>query len=192
MAPPWISLEEVSQGASTACSVFGFWIEVIGPCFILSYDPVAKIRFILVARQKISWNVKPGQFLVVSYVSWDPSSGNILHTIDSQNCLNWTIAYTHFPGNASQVSPFVAHDQIVHSFGSFIVGGLFWSPRPLIISNALPTPLKFSSPYFHSAIGRGLLKCIHEVIMDFILYFQISSKFKMKIIMKTHSLDLKI
>jgi hypothetical protein len=32
----------------------GYWIEVIDPCFILSYDPVDKIRFILVAREKIS------------------------------------------------------------------------------------------------------------------------------------------
>jgi hypothetical protein len=45
----------VSQGASTACSVFVlFWIEVMEPCFILCYDPVDKIRSILVARQKIS------------------------------------------------------------------------------------------------------------------------------------------
>jgi hypothetical protein len=53
--------------------------------------------------------------------------------------------YTHFTSNASHVSPSVALAQIVHSYGSFIIGGLFWSR---IISSALPDPLKFSSPFF--------------------------------------------
>jgi hypothetical protein len=46
----------VNQGAQTACSVFffEFWIEAMDTCFILSYDPVDKIRFTLVARQNIS------------------------------------------------------------------------------------------------------------------------------------------
>jgi hypothetical protein len=59
---------------------------------------------------------------------WDPSSGNLWHAIDSQICLNLTKAYTNFSSNDSEVLPSVAHDQIVHSFGSFIVGGLFWPP----------------------------------------------------------------
>jgi hypothetical protein len=29
--------------------LFGFWIEVIDPCFMLIYDPVDKSRFIIVA-----------------------------------------------------------------------------------------------------------------------------------------------
>jgi hypothetical protein len=54
----------------------------------------------------------------------------------------------------------------MHSFGSFIVGGLLWPPRLLIISNAIPDQQPIS---FHSALGRGLLpKCIHEVFMDFL------------------------
>jgi hypothetical protein len=57
--------EGVGQGASIACSVF-FWIEVMDTCLILSYDPIDKIRFILVARQTITWNVEPGPFLVRS------------------------------------------------------------------------------------------------------------------------------
>jgi hypothetical protein len=101
----------------------------------------------------------------------------------SVNCLGTHLAETfyqkqlpvlnqslyHFPSNASQVSPSVAHDQIVHSFGSFIVGGLFWPPRTLIISNALSVPLYLSSPCCHSAIGRRILpKCIHKVSIDFL------------------------
>jgi hypothetical protein len=77
---------------------FLFWIEVMDPCFILSYVPVDKIRLFLVAGQEISWNIKPGSFLVVSRLSGDPSSGNLWHAIDiSQNFLNWTKAYNHFP-----------------------------------------------------------------------------------------------
>jgi hypothetical protein len=138
-----------NQCASSACSFLWILVKLMNPCFILSYNPVDKIRFILVARQKISWNVKPGPFLVVSQLSGDSPSGNLWHAIAiSQNCLNWTKAYTHFLCNA-QVSPPVAHDQIVHSFGRFIVGGLFWPPMPLtIISNALPAPLEVNSPFF--------------------------------------------
>jgi hypothetical protein len=36
-----------------------------------------KIRFILVGRGKISFNVKLGPFLVVNQLSWDPTSGNL-------------------------------------------------------------------------------------------------------------------
>jgi hypothetical protein len=45
----------VSQGASTAFSVgfFGFRIEVLNPYFVLIYDPVDQIWFILVVRQKL-------------------------------------------------------------------------------------------------------------------------------------------
>jgi hypothetical protein len=122
-----MSSEGVSQGASTACSViFLFLIEVIDPCFIPRYDPVHKIK---------------------------PSSGNLWHAKDiSQNCLNWTKSYTHFPRNALHVSASVAHDYIVHSFGSFIVGGLFWPPTPLIISDALPANLKFSRTHFFTLL----------------------------------------
>jgi hypothetical protein len=118
----------------------------------------------------LCWNFKPGLFLVVSQLSGEPSSGNLWLAIDiSQNCLNWTKAYIHFPSNASQVSPSVAHDQNVHSFGSFIVGGLFLPPRLLIIFNALPAPFKFSSLFFPSAIARGLLpEWIHKVFIDFL------------------------
>jgi hypothetical protein len=147
MAPFWISLEGVRQDASTACSVFGILYKSDG----LSYDPVDRNRFILVARQKVSWNVKPCPFLIVSQLSGNKSSESLWHAIDiSHNWLNRTKAYTTFNSNASQVMPSVSHDQIVHSFGSFIVGGTVWPPRPLIISNALPAPLKFSSPFFNS------------------------------------------
>jgi hypothetical protein len=72
----------------------------------------------------------------------DPSSKNLWHAIDiGQICLNLTKAYTNFSSNDSEVSPSVAHDQIVHSF----VGGLFWPPR---IPNAIPTPSNLSSPFF--------------------------------------------
>jgi hypothetical protein len=130
---PWFPLHAL---------VFGFWIEVMDPCFILSYDPVY-----LVARQNISWKVRPSPFLVVSQLSGDPPSGNLWHALDiSQNCLNWTKAYTHIPSNATQVSPSVAHDTIVHRLGSFIVDCVFWPSRPLIISNALP--LNSAAHYF--------------------------------------------
>jgi hypothetical protein len=63
---------------------------ILDPCFIVSYDSVDKIRFILVA-----WNNKPCPFLVVSQLFGDPSNGNLWHAIDiSQNCLNWTKTYT--------------------------------------------------------------------------------------------------
>jgi hypothetical protein len=123
-------------------------------CFIISNDPVDE-----------AWSVSGHRS-----TAWGPSYRKLWHVIGiSQNCLNWTKAYIHFPSKASQVSPSVAHEQILHSFGSFIIDGLFWPPRPPIISNALPASLKFNSLFCHSAIGRGLLpKCIYEVVMDFL------------------------
>jgi hypothetical protein len=115
MAPSRISSKGWARVLPLHGLFFGFCTEVMDPWFILCYDPVDNIRLSLVARQTICWNVKPGPFLVFSQLLGDSSSGNLWHAID------WTKAYTHFPSNASQVSPHVAHDQIVHSFGSFII-----------------------------------------------------------------------
>jgi hypothetical protein len=138
----------------------------MNPSFIRSYYPVDKIRFILIAREKISWNVKPGPFLVVSQLSWYQSSGN-RHAIDiSQNCLNWTKPYSHFPTmlcrschlwHMTRLCTASAVSSLVASFGR--------SSSPML---SLPL-LNSSAHYFYSAIGRGLFpKCIHEVFMDFL------------------------
>jgi hypothetical protein len=68
----------MSKGAYTACSVFlESGSNYLDPCFILNYDTANKIRFILLARQNISCQVKSGSFLVVSQLSGVPPSANL-------------------------------------------------------------------------------------------------------------------
>jgi hypothetical protein len=143
---------------------------VMDPCFMLSYDPVVKIRFILVARQKISWNVKLGPFLVVSQLSLDLSSEPLTcqrhHSeLPDLNQSLYPLRLQCFAGLA-----------FCHTWPDFARLRQFHGWWPLLAPSRssfpmLSLPLFNSSAHFYSAIyvGRRLLtKYIHEVFMDFL------------------------
>jgi hypothetical protein len=155
MAPSWIFLEGWARVLHCMLCLFEFWIEVTNPCFILSYYPVDKNQVHPRSEKKDIlkcqvWSVSGRQSTV-----WDSPSRNLWHAIDtSQNCQNWIKAYTHFPSNALQVSPSVAHDQIVHSFSSFIVGVLVWAP-------SRSSSLMLSLPLFNS-VAHFFTQCCRK------------------------------